>query len=90
MKTNLLFLAAMTLLCSACDLSAVGIGKSKKKEQYKYNLTYNGCSTGEHKFSSKDAMCDALQNNSLNNNCARDLREQHFRGECPGKTFTAF
>ena len=90
MKKNLLLLAAIAISCSACELALIGLLDKKKKDEYKYNLSYNGCSTGEHKFSSKDAMCDALQNNSLNNYCARDLREQHFRGQCPGKTFTSF
>ena len=82
MKNYLFILAAAALI--------VGCQKESKSEKFEYDFTYNGCPTGKKSFGSRDEMCSALQNNSLNNHCAQDMRRQHFSRECPGKTFTAF
>lgn len=49
-----------------------------------YQFTYNQCSTGKHKVNSKKEYCDALLNDSLNNNCARELRVQAYQQNCTG------
>jgi hypothetical protein len=49
-----------------------------KKEEYKYNLTENGCNTGEKTAESKDQMCSLLKDNSANNGCAANLRKNKY------------
>jgi len=36
------------------------------------------CETGDHKFSSFNELCIILQDDSLNNNCAKDARRKFF------------
>ena len=52
-----------------------------------YNLTENGCSTGNHSFNSQDELCNGLRDDSLNNNCAQNLRYQKFQTDCPGRAW---
>ena len=55
-------------------------------EQYTYELIGQSCSTGEHSFSTFAAVCSALTDDSLNNECARDERELLFsNSECGGQ-----
>jgi hypothetical protein len=50
-----------------------------------YELTYNGCKTGKHSFSSEEALCEGLQSESLNNGCAENMRKQYFTSHsCSG------
>ena len=49
---------------------------------YSYNLTQNGCSTGDQKFSSKDDLCAGLKNDELNKNCAYSLRQEKYQTDC--------
>jgi hypothetical protein len=68
-------LALSTLALSSC-------GKEESKvEQFKYNLTENGCSTGDQSASSKEEMCNLLKSRSANNGCAFSLRKQKFEQE---------
>ena len=62
---------------------------SKKEETQKisYDYTENSCPTGRHEFESQEALCDGLKNDSLNNNCARNLRYQEFKQKCPAGTW---
>lgn len=50
--------------------------------EFSYEYIYNGCSTGKHKLLSKKEYCDALLNDSLNNNCARELRIEGYNRRC--------
>ncbi len=60
---------------------------SEEKSAYSYDFNVNGCATGEKNFSSREAMCDALTNDSLNNNCAENERYTKFLSDCPGRTW---
>lgn len=94
MKKYLIISVLTILTAVACNLSLKGPGvdtsTNNKNESFKYNLSYNGCSTGEQSFNSRSEMCTGLQNNKLNNYCALDLRRIHFENECPGQKFSAF
>jgi hypothetical protein len=48
-------------------------------QRYKYQMVENGCDTGEHVFYTKQALCDGLKNDALNNNCAADSRDRLYR-----------
>lgn len=65
-------------------LSFYSCGKQedeKKSESFKYNLTYNGCSTGDKEASSKDAMCALLKDDAANNFCAANLRKEKYEAD---------
>lgn len=61
------------------------------KEAYQFSL--NGCDTGKHNFSSnsrddvKKKLCDALQDDKLNNSCAEPLRKDFFNKKCSSLTW---
>ena len=52
--------------------------------RYVYSQTINGqsCTTGCQIFNSVAAACSGLQNEQLNNNCAKDTREQSYHDSC--------
>lgn len=77
-----MILCLTTLLCS-CK----GLVPNLEKNSFSYNFSENGCSTGDKNFSSNDAMCNALKNDSLNNYCAQSQRYQKFQSSCPGKVW---
>jgi hypothetical protein len=58
-----------------------------------YQFIFNGCDTGTHNFTDTTTtkaliqMCDALNNNSLNNYCAQNQRQQYFAEVCSGMTW---
>lgn len=52
--------------------------------EFTYELAFNGCSTGKHKLTTKKAYCDALLNDALNNNCAREMRVENYNRHCTG------
>lgn len=58
-------------------LSACGSSESKD-ESYKYRFSEGSCDTGEQSFSSKQAYCSALKNDSLNKGCAAATRAKTF------------
>jgi len=68
-------------------MTACNASSNNNTQDISYELTENGCATGKHSFSSTSDLCAALQNNSLNNNCAYSLREEEFNSRCPGQTF---
>lgn len=85
-KTYFLSIFVAGLILQSC---VANLGKDVKvgaeSQNYSYNLSENGCSTGDHSFSSLDSMCDGLKDDSLNNQCAYNLRRMKFESECPGR-----
>lgn len=49
---------------------------------FTYEHKYNGCSTGKHTLNSKQEYCNALLNDALNNNCAREMRIEVYNRQC--------
>ncbi len=72
----------MLLILCGCKASV-----NEKSESFTYKYSVNNCTTDEKTFSSNEAMCDALRNDSLNHYCAQDLRYQRFQTDCPGRTW---
>lgn len=62
-------------------LATIALASCGKKEEFKYNLTENECSTGEQTLDSKDAMCTRLRDDGANKGCAYSLRKQKFESE---------
>lgn len=69
--------------CESKDSNGVDFGTDST--EYSYSFTYNGCPTGEQKFSTLSQMCDGLKDDSLNKSCASTLRETYFKEKgCAG------
>jgi hypothetical protein len=80
------------LFLSACNISAEAGGAKASADigqasTFSYDYTENGCPTGKKDFSSMDALCEGLRDEAKNNNCARNLRYERFKQDCPGKTW---
>jgi len=83
--SNLIF---VVLTMPSCVGGGIGnLLTHAQSQNYTYNLSENGCSTGEHTFSSNESMCDGLRDDSLNNYCATNLRYLKFQSDCPGRTW---
>ena len=59
-----------------------GLVVSNESQSLSYDFTVNGCKTGKHTFSSVEAYCAGLENESLNNGCARQIRCETFKARC--------
>lgn len=72
--------------CGSTDSdSGVSGGSKSSSSTYKYEFSENGCNTGKQEFSSLEALCDGLKNDSLNKGCAESLRKKHFESSgCSG------
>lgn len=88
---NLISLAVLGLSTiaglSACAPPNLSADIVNGQSSYTYNLSENGCSTGEQQFSGREAMCDGLKNEPLNNYCAQNLRRSKFQTDCPERTW---
>jgi len=69
-----LFFALVFVALSACG----------KKEEFKYELSENQCSTGEQTTDSKNALCTRLKDDGANKGCAYRLRKEKFEAESCG------
>lgn len=56
----------------------------QNSEEYYFEFLAKGCSTGKHKLSTKKEYCDALLNDPLNSNCAREMRLESYQSFCTG------
>lgn len=54
--------------------------------EFTYEYKMHGCSTGRQKLNSKNAYCEALLNDALNNNCAREMRVETYNRMCTTNT----
>ena len=61
-------------------LLLAGCGDNKS-EDFSYNYTVNGCSTGEQSFGSKEALCNGLADDERNNGCAGARRCEEFNNQ---------
>lgn len=74
----------LVFMLYACDFKAEDL-----TENYSYSLSETFCETGKHSFSTLNSYCSALQNESLNNNCARSQRQDLFHSKCSGSFIVA-
>jgi hypothetical protein len=81
-KSLLLLTLALVAACGA------GQNESETSEEYGYNLTSNGCSTEQQKFTSRDAYCSGLQDETRNKGCALKLRKETFQEQCQGRSWS--
>ncbi len=70
-KYRILAVLGVLVFAAGCKSSE---SKSSSKEFYQYEVTENGCPSGKHSFNDKPALCAALKNDSLNNDCAARSR----------------
>lgn len=82
-------IAQLTLaLIAVASFTSCNVKSEQAKESY--NLTENGCSTGDHSFEASSAddvkaqLCSTLKNNAANNFCAVASRKNLFDSKCSG------
>lgn len=63
--------------------------QESQMQSFKYEFEQNGCNTGKKEFSSKSEMCQGLQQESLNNGCALELRKDYFKQMCDNQNFAS-
>lgn len=77
-------LPAIAFMSLAFIGTFIGGCGSKENEQvsssgtYVYSLNDDDCKTGEHQFETMNALCEGLKSQSLNKECAEDLRATLF------------
>ena len=72
---NRLSMALPLLLVAGCGLSSDDRNTSSStKEPWAYEYSVNGCTTGKVRGEGRESHCQALQNDALNNHCARETR----------------
>lgn len=81
-----LFIISSLALLSSCNKGSDNIS-SDRTQSLSYDFTENNCPTGKQAFSSHEALCAGLQDESLNKGCASTLREEYFKTQCPGQVF---
>ena len=84
MANKALFLLSLFLV-AACGTDQ---GESTHSEEFGYNYSHNGCSTEKQVFTSRDAYCSGLQDETLNKGCALSLRKQTFQEQCQGRSWS--
>lgn len=104
MKVSQIFLLSLTVLVlSSCSKKSHSSNtntietirpqtelQTERVESFSYTLEQNGCSTETQNFGSLAEMCQGLQNNTLNNGCALELRAEFYKLKCTGSEFAAF
>ena len=74
------FVTLSLLLVSACNIKlGAGANNETKTESYSYELTYNNCTTGKKSFSSKEAYCASL--NEDTRSCVAVLAQEKYNTE---------
>jgi hypothetical protein len=94
MKSTITSLSSSLLFSLCLSACSAEIGGKKildtgggKKEELSYSYEYNGCQTGTQTFSSQEDLCNGLKDDSRNKHCARNLRYERFKNECPGMSW---
>ena len=77
---------SMTLslaLVAGCGLSSDDRNSSSStQDPWEYEYSVNGCTTGKVRGEGREAHCQALQNDALNNHCAREMRGLMLKNLC--------
>jgi hypothetical protein len=80
---KILFASVTLLFLSACGiLSSDSDGPSVTNENWEYEYSENGCSTGKITGTTKIQQCEALKDDQRNNYCAKSTRETVFKELC--------
>jgi len=78
-----LLLSLLVLL----SLTACQVDVKEENDDRKYSFSENGCETGEVKYGSDQEYCDALKDDARNKFCARSIRYERFKQDCPGQSW---
>jgi len=78
MKRHFLGVVGLLGLCAAAACGGGG------KTSYEYTFAEGTCATGDMTFTSLQAMCTALQSDSVNSGCALAARMSFFASHCSG------
>lgn len=77
MKLKLLLALALIPAVTSCHKK-----DSKSSESIGYNYSFNGCETGDQKFSSKQDLCNGLLDEQRNKGCAQEMRYEQYKSNC--------
>lgn len=94
---KLFTLVCLSVIFAGCSQSSDSKSESKpvtpgatetkietKSETFGYEMNFYGCETGKQQFNSLAELCKGLQDDALNHDCARDMREEYFKAQCQG------
>jgi len=92
---KLIILALLSSVLASCGKNANNIWPTTTEQEafadpavatlYEYSFSKNSCQTGNQSASTFVEICKTLKDNSLNNNCAIEERENLFiSAECEG------
>lgn len=87
MNYRIIFTSLLLLNLAACNKKSDNLAEEKTTQlTYSFKEENNGikCETGSKVFSSEETYCEALRNNSENNNCAIEMRKITFDSKCKG------
>ncbi|NUN04919.1 MAG: hypothetical protein HUU57_04065 [Bdellovibrio sp.] len=70
------------------DTTVTPLPGGTQSSVFTYEYKYNGCSTGKHTLNSKQDYCNALLNDVLNNQCAREMRIEVYNRQCTAAPIT--
>lgn len=80
--TILIVLSGIAVIASCGVSHSSDDSASSNNSSLSYQYSYNGCETGKHTFSSEKELCDGLVNESLNKNCASEIRYPDYKRRC--------
>jgi hypothetical protein len=72
----------LLILAAVLTLSACGNMDPNNSAGLQYQISEDGCDTGEHGFATLSEYCEALKNEELNHHCAHDARTYQFNLSC--------
>lgn len=90
MKKLTFIVCVVGFTVTACGSKSETGGKKSTLAREAYQFSYNGCDTKPHEFIHSSAgearrlLCEALQDDELNQGCAEILRRDYFRDKCSG------
>lgn len=71
-------LAGIVLELSSCKSKKDPDINLNSSSEFSYDFSFNGCKTGQHRFSTLEEMCIGLKDKILNNSCALEMRKSYF------------
>lgn len=79
-----LALAILTLVAIGCGKSGSDTATTATPDLYQDQYDSSCQTTGRRHFGDRQAFCEALRDDSVNNNCASEARYESFKSRCPG------
>lgn len=82
-----ILLVVLTVVVFGCGKHGSDNASTAQTDLYQYQYETNGCSTGPQRYRSREAYCEALRNDAVNNYCSSQERYEAFRARCYGRSW---